>query len=345
MAWAIWSSSAAKASRRRSTPSGAKAVRIALVCTLRRAQPVLGSWLAHHRNLGIRDFYLFADEADELPLYQSFEQDGVRLFSRGEALDAQWQTTPLWTFFRDYLDEVYARQCLNVDLTMALAREAGVDWLLHLDIDELLCIAGRWPSLATFFDTHRHCDMVHFTNHEAVPEAWHIDDYFAEVTLFKRNPRMLDEARLQATRQVFGDRYFLAYTNGKSAARLAGSCTRSYGAHEFVPCERRIRTSEICVLHYPQCGFNWYHSKFTTLGAFKDQLLGLIDIVSTHPFLAESRSAAVAGSIHEQTRLYATQIMRQGGLPGSCEALLRQNILFRLPTPMTQPAPKPLPPP
>ncbi len=314
-------------------------MRIALVCTLRRAQPVLQSWLAHHRQLGIEDFYLFVDDPEELADYRQHALPGVHFFARGAELEAQWQTTPLWDFFKAYLDEVYARQCLNVDLTMALARTAGVDWLVHLDIDELLCIAGRWPSLQVFFETHQHCDMVHFTNHEAVPEAWHIEDYFAEVTLFKRNPGMLNAAQMNTVRQHFGDRYFFAYTNGKSAARLAGSCTRSYGAHEFVPCERRLRTSEICVLHYPQCGFNWYHNKFATLGAFKDRLLGLIDIVSTHPFLANSRAAAVEGSIHDQTRLYDTHIIRQGGLPGSCETLLRQHILFRLPAPLPSPHP------
>lgn len=309
-------------------------MRIAVVCTLRRAQPVLASWLKHHRSLGINDFYLFVDDPAELNQYQALHTEGVHFYTRDEQLTALWQTTPLWDFFKDYLDEVYARQCLNVDLTMAVARAIGVDWLVHLDIDELLCIAGRWPSLSAFFEVNQHCDMVHFTNHEAVPEAWHIGDYFAEVTLFKRNPGMLNEVQMQAVRDAFGERYFFAYTNGKSAARLAGSCTRSYGAHEFVPCERRVRTSEICVLHYPQCGFNWYYNKFQTLGSFKNHLLGMIDIVSTHPFLAESRSAAVEGSIHDQTRLYATQIINQGGLPDTAQGLLQQNILFRLPRPL-----------
>lgn len=308
-------------------------MRLALVCTLVRAQPVLASWINHHRALGIEQFYLFVDDPSELAAYQALGLQGVQFFARDAVLMAQWQTTALWSYFKDYLDEVYARQCLNVDLALALAKAEGVDWLAHLDIDELLVIAGRWPTLAAFFEAHASSDMVQFTNHEAVPEAWHIGDYFAEVTLFKRNPALLSDAQRHTARQHFGDHYFLAYSNGKSAARIGGSCTRAYGAHEFTPCRQRVRTSEVCVLHYPQCGFNWYFSKFQTLGNFKDRLLDLIDITAEHRFLTDSRRATLEGSIHDQTALYAQQVMAQGGLPRTLAPLLAQNILFRLPAP------------
>ncbi len=306
-------------------------MRIALVTTLIRAGAVLGSWVAHHRALGVERFYLFVDDPAELGSYQALQLGDVYFVVRDADLAARWQQLDSWSFHQPYCErQAYSRQCLNVDLAMQLARADGLDWLLHLDIDELLHVPATGPRLADYFAAHGHTDMVSFANHEAVPEHWHIDDYFAEVTLFKRSFHCMDEVQRRIALSLFGARYFLAYSNGKAAVNLHGSARQSAGAHEFTPVTVRHDERALCVLHFAYCGFNWFYSKFAVLGDFDNQLLGLADIGKMFPLLDEGRAAVVRGSIHDATRIYRGQVMRQAGLPHSLAALLEAGILLRI---------------
>ncbi|MES2883888.1 MAG: glycosyltransferase family 2 protein [Pseudomonadota bacterium] len=308
-------------------------MKLALVCTLIRATTVLADWVAYHRALGVQQFYLFVDDPDELPAYAALPLGEVQLIPRDEALLAAWQATRDYDYHSAFIGrQVYSRQCLNANLAMQKARAAGCDWLLHLDIDERLHVPEGEPALADFFAAHANADMVAFTNHEAVPEQWHIDNYFEEVTLFKRNLMVLDESQRRIAQALFRQPYFLAYANGKSAVNLHGSAVEADGSHAFRPIGKLHLECRLCVLHYTHCGFNWFHSKFATLGEFEDKLMGFSDITQLFPMLVEGRASVVRGSIHEATRLYRDRVLHQGGLPHSLRSLLDAGVLMRTAT-------------
>jgi len=305
---------------------------IALVSTFAHALPVLAYWVAHHRTLGVERFYLFVDRAEELAGYAALPLgDGVHLIPRDAALQAEWEQLPGWPYHSQFsARQVYARQCLNTDVAMRRARAAGCDWLIHIDLDECLHIPEGRGDLATFFGACRACDMVSFVNHEAVPEQWHVGNYFAEVTLFKRNGVMLDEAQRAIVKSLFGERYFLAYGNGKSAVNLRGAATEADGVHGFRPAPTAHFERDISVLHYTNCGFNWYHQKFAALGNYDDFWLGIGEIAKLFPIMEESRRAMVGGDIHRLTQLYEQQLMRQGGLPHALRSLIEAGVLMRI---------------
>ena len=84
-----------------------------------------------------------------------------------EALRDSWSDWPQMRAFADR--EVMARQSLNAELALQLARADGMEWLVHLDADELLDVgvdslgaqighAGRSGAL-----------QLTFENLEAVP--------------------------------------------------------------------------------------------------------------------------------------------------------------------------------
>jgi hypothetical protein len=116
--------------------------------------------------------------------------------------------------------EVMARQILNVETAIQLALDQGMDWILHIDGDELF-YPGQMMALDWFDQVSDDIFQVTFLNHEAAPEAFEIEDYFREVTLFKRNPAILDPGFYTQFQKISSkSQYFLAYQNGKSAARI-----------------------------------------------------------------------------------------------------------------------------
>src|SRR5262249_35021006 len=154
----------------------------------------------------------------------------------------RWRATPLFAeewIARCVDDEVMARQMLNAQVALEMCLQLGLDWLLHIDADELFHsftgpapqhfreLARRGVSCATFF------------NHEAVPERAEVDDFFREVTLFKRNRNTLQEpaftsrqSRFLQTVPQLPRKFFLFYGNGKSAARVGGD-VRVTSVHDF----------------------------------------------------------------------------------------------------------------
>jgi len=305
-------------------------MRIALVSTFAAALPVLSSWVEVHRALGVERFYLFIDNPRESAACEALALEGVRWIHRDEALETEWQRSPSWDYQKAFRHQVYSRQCLNTDYAIRLAREEGMDWLLHIDLDEKIHLPAPWQSLNSYFESKAVFDVVRFTNHEGVPEQWHVGNYLEEVTLFKRSFTLLNAEQQRIVRSLFGERYFLAYHNGKAAMRLAGSATLSSGVHEFQPANLVHLEHAVCVLHYTNCGFNWFHSKFATLGDYDDYWLDLAEIGKLFPIMEAGRQAVVRGTIHQATQLYGEQLMQQGGLPHNQQALLQAGILMRI---------------
>ena len=113
------------------------------------------------------------------------------------------------------------------------------------------------------------------------------------------------------------------------ALHFACESVEADGSHAFRPVGKLHVEYRLCVLHYTHCGFNWFHSKFATLGEFEDKLMGFSDITQLFPMLVEGRASVVRGSIHEATRLYRDRVLQQGGLPHSLPSLLAAGVLMR----------------
>jgi hypothetical protein len=123
--------------------------------------------------------------------------------------------------------------------------------------------------------TDRQVYGITYLNYEAVSEQLEVADYFREVTLFKRNRVHLDAGQKRALAQYTSTAVnpgFLAYANGKSAARLEAALL-PWGNHHF---QLRKGTMEYqkpylplaeaaadphgpLVLHYAECGFSHFY--------------------------------------------------------------------------------------
>ncbi|KFM23531.1 hypothetical protein F751_4413 [Auxenochlorella protothecoides] len=172
--------------------------------------------------------------------------------------DRIWKEQWLAAFFHKPCNhELFVLQSLNMEEAIKLARKDDMDWILHVDTDELMYPAGS-PGFSlqeVLGAVPSHVDSLVFPNHEALPEREDVLNPFLEVTLFKKNfQHIVSDLYFKNYVSVAhgNPNYFVTYANGKAAARIHPGL-RPNGAHRWSSYEKSMEewTSEVAaVLHY-----------------------------------------------------------------------------------------------
>lgn len=272
-------------------------IRAAVVTTLRvprdeRGVSVVMSWCRWHLGIGFSHLFLFFDEPLEnvstssemefrsstypptemnfpnhpaiTALHTEFGKDSefVTILSGQDLGLVKWQKDhcPSWERYSSFLrEEVQARQVMNAETALVLAKQEKCTWLVHLDIDELFytgpevrsedennnvkhdefCSKYQFkhvPLVTEHFRMLEDKDVYHMTyiNHEAVPETHEVSDYFKEVSLFRRHHFSIPMTAQAREAMKFWEQrtnhgqYLLVYDCGKSATRVVpGVSTQS----------------------------------------------------------------------------------------------------------------------
>ena len=274
---------------------------VCLVTTLRDPGSSLTSFLRYHLSIGISHIFLFWEGGPDTQRRELDTISKVTVTDYDTVLLQAYSKESLFYAMENYVErEIMARQMLNVALAIRWARNAGFDWLLHLDSDELLWLSdGR--SVGKYFGVLGRLGIGQcvFLNHEAVPETEEIEDCFREVTLFKVNRQTILPSPIKEL--------FIAYRNGKAAARIHDELT-PHGLHRFVSpiSGQTIVSSNAYVLHYPSCGLSNHIRKYRFLGDFKDPYRnnGL-----PPPFHIQSRDLILSGRLDDAKKLYHHAVM------------------------------------
>ena len=141
--------------------------------------------------------------------------------------------------------DLMRRQNANADAALRLCLEAGIEWLVHLDQDEILHLISD-----DLWDTD--AGQITFLNHEVCP-VWSAERMFRDCRHFRLN----------------GRGPFRLYGNGKSAVRCHPD-VRSDGAHFFQNFKgRSITTKTPCILHYACATYASWLRKYSRLGHFE----------------------------------------------------------------------------
>ncbi|KAL0359583.1 UNVERIFIED_CONTAM: Glycosyltransferase-like KOBITO 1 [Sesamum angustifolium] len=203
-------------------------------------------WIFYHKVIGITNFLLFVEGKAASPGAYSVLKSisGVRLIPRTKDLEVQQANSRIWNetwlepfFYKPCNYELFVKQTLNMESSIVMAREAGMDWIIHIDTDELMYPAGSQgysvPNL--LLDVPKDVDTVVFPNYESAVERDDIKEPFSEVTMFKKNFDHLPQetySRYYDEASHSNPNYFLTYGNGKSAARIQDHL-RPNGAHRW----------------------------------------------------------------------------------------------------------------
>ena len=247
-------------------------IKTAIVTSYRGAAPILDSFLRYHLSLGFDHIFLFCDDPEDPGTEIARRYPAVIVVPHDEELRGRWRETPLYReraeWFETYLDrEVQARQVLNVEVAAGMALERGIDWLLHIDADELFHCPGT--TVAEHFRrlSEQGCSAIRYVNHEAAPEDPDVVDPFLEVTLFKKHPRLLPgQVYSEEQRRVIGSipgcprHFFHFYRNGKSAARVAPGL-HPRGVHGFSTAVERQRLYRFQRWLAGKAPFRWLREK------------------------------------------------------------------------------------
>jgi hypothetical protein len=304
--------------------------RVCIVTTVRDPGVCLESFIRYHLALGIAHIYIFFDDPEDPAIQVALQFSDVTAIPNDEALQVQQALgNVLYPKYGPHVGyEVMARQILNVETAIQLALDQGMDWILHIDGDELF-YPGQMMALDWFDQVSDDIFQVTFLNHEAAPEAFEIEDYFREVTLFKRNPAILDPGFYAEFQSISGkSQYFLAYQNGKSAARIHLTLLPN-SVHSFdIPEDHALVTSSPSILHYLNCGFQNYYKKYAQLGNFPDYWWRSKSNPIQVPFHLASRDAYCSGDINQMVALYQKFILYSNSMIN--QSLIEEGILTRI---------------
>lgn len=237
-------------------------------------------WLYYHRTIGVTHFFLFVEgKAASLNSTSVLEAiPGVKIIHRTKELEEKQAKSRIWNetwlsgfFFKPCNYELFVKQSLNMEMAIVFAREVGIDWIIHLDTDELMHPAGapEYSLQRLLNDVAPDVDMVVFPNYETAIEREDIEEPFSEVTMFKKNYDHVTKETYfglyrEATRS--NPNYFLTYGNGKAAARMQDNL-RPNGAHRwhnYAKTPNEIKFEEAAVLHYT-------YTKFSDLTSRRDR--------------------------------------------------------------------------
>jgi len=244
-------------------------------------------WIVYHRHIGVTYFYLFCEHNPEE--WREFERAAeidimakgtffdikIKLINKGSIIASLGHLTPLnsldycenpsvcstvlregWLnnwFLGECNSELFVRQSFNMEDGITFALSDGVDWIAHVDTDELIYTTTGGKDLnirRAVSGVERIYDSIIMNNWEGVPESSRGEGkVFEDVTLFKKNYKDTTPPH-QALK-------FLTYANGKSLARVKPGL-RSHGAHRF---KSRLTwtfteappSHGIIVLHYTYC--------------------------------------------------------------------------------------------
>ncbi|XP_018479973.2 glycosyltransferase-like At2g41451 [Raphanus sativus] len=239
-------------------------------------------WIFYHKVIGVSTFYLFVEGTAASPNVSRVLETipGVNVIYRTRELEEKQAKSRIWNetwlqkfFYKPCNYELFVKQNLNMEMAIKMARDDGMDWILHLDTDELVHPTGasEYSLRSVFREVPEDVDTVIFVNYESSVERDDIKEPFTEVSMFKKNYEHVP------TDVYFGsykdaahgnNNYFLTYGNGKSAARIQDHL-RPNGAHRWYNYKKTpnvIFLDEAVVLHYTYSRFSDLTSRHDRCG-------------------------------------------------------------------------------
>lgn len=225
-------------------------MRSAIVC-MTHCPFYLEDWIQHHQELGFDRIYLrlegertgsFLQKLASYPIIRILE---YQYYPMGDQMD---------------------RQGFLVQNAIIESKKENIDFLLHIDDDELFFLYGN-VSLHSFLEKYRnHRDFLHFGNVEAVyPET----DQPTQKMCFQKTKKFTPCFKT----------YCRGYGNGKSMACIRNCPSiQPFGVHFFSGKAVEIPTEEAIILHYESCDYEDWKWKFSKSNPS----------VSTFPFYKKS---------------------------------------------------------
>lgn len=259
-------------------------MKIACIYTVKNEEGLILQNINYHRLLGVTDFFVFLDYSTDrtkrlirnIPKLRIFEN---KTYSELLPYSQDKPNLDLELMSRKFADHNGIRQVFHANMAMALCVQENIDWLVHLDPDELICLdpdhVGK-NSLAEYLaGLDKGVGAVKFKNIEVVPTQTSPANVFDDV-LFKSN--QVDAAEMEGMPKIkVHDPYtggcvsagwYWGHTSGKLAVRVHKDAYFAILTSSFQSPGKMI-TAEY-LLHYNIFSFSHFMAKYYNFKNFPE---------------------------------------------------------------------------
>jgi len=260
-------------------------LKIALVTTTADAQNTIDFFIRYHLSIGIDMLYLYFDDPLDPAIAIAKKYQQVNVSIHDERLREEWFNTASFNNIlkKPLIDsEVMVRQEMNVELALKKANYDGVDWLFHIDTDELIYPNGHDLNLFVLKCIKRKFNNITLLNYEAIPQCANHESVFEDITMFKKNnfnhgriAHNPTQVKSNSCVTNSPEHFFLYYQNGKSLAKV-NDIIGPDGVHFFNTGKTAMLASHAdpLILHYHCGNFTSFLNKYQRLGDFSDNWQG-----------------------------------------------------------------------
>lgn len=283
----------------------------AIVSTFVNADNVIDSFIKYHSHIGY-DYFIFFIDDNSPAIIKHLEtnyKNNVFIIKKDDIHKELAKKTRVYNEFNQFThNEVMARQIINTEIALNICLEKKIDWLTHIDIDELfhLTIKTSINELFKNIESLGFDNIFHY-NYEALPQVFDIKDYFKEVNLFKKNPRLFTQKEINILGSHVNN-FFIGYQNGKSSVKVTEK-TRVESVHRFKNTNLAV-DYENKILHYICCGYDNFVNKYKVRGDFPDKWFNQREIKPNIPFHINSRDTIKSNDTEAIKKLYREQIIK-----------------------------------
>lgn len=275
----------------------------AITYTVKNEARTVGDAIIVHRRLGCEQFFVFIDGSEDSTREQLLGQPDVTVLDT--VRPGSDEVLPPWIekIVGRFEESMDVRKRINTWRAAEMARRAGLDWLIAIDVDEVVVADASGGSLSEALSSvASDVDQVLFPNMEVIAEHADAERPFLELQFFLRrlplthtfwrashaalrklglSPRALAWYthgvyqlrtlgtlprlyRHPVTRARIPAGYFLGYTNHKSAVRTDRSSDLAFNIHRWQHGSRTPRDATLgATLHYDLPSADALISKFS----------------------------------------------------------------------------------
>jgi hypothetical protein len=140
-------------------------------------------WIYFHKVIGVSTFYLFVEGKAASPNVSRVLETipGVKVIYRTKELEEKQAKSRIWNetwlssfFYKPCNYELFVKQSLNMEMAITMAQDAGMEWIIHLDTDELIHPSGthEYSLRKLLGNISADVDVVIFPNYVSLTVVW-----------------------------------------------------------------------------------------------------------------------------------------------------------------------------
>lgn len=261
-------------------------MRVGLCCmTLNNINSNFTYWIHHHLNIVKIDFILLRKEFMNEILDTNILNIPKVIIIESDVIKNHYDSYEV----QQYRQIDFVNRCIQKYCPMY-----QIDYLLHLDDDELLVIHKKWS------DIHHYLKNLHWENGKT-----HLTIQNVEAIL-KRNTDFTNDDNIFKKTKFFKNcsrEKCRGYSNGKSLANLS-FCKECNGCHTFKGDAIYSNIKDIMILHYDSIIFEHWEKKFKRLGTLSMECFKSIPF----PFYKQSIKIMYTNDAEKKKKFWSDKI-------------------------------------